>query len=284
MRLPAQLRDMLLDQPLDGVTELRARAGQALEIRAGRESRLVGEAVSQAQLDEMVCELTGYSLYARETQIKRGFFTLPGGHRVGLTGTYALGEDGVVALRKVNALCIRVAHEILGAAEELQDHLLDGRRPRSALILSPPGMGKTTLLRDAARLYSEQGLRVAVCDERDELAAMDEGMPTMRLGPRCDVAGGCEKHEAIAQLVRAMSPDVIVTDELGKEGDAEAVMDAARSGVAVLASAHAGDYQQARRRKNLSPLLEEALFERLILLGGAPGRVIKVMDATGEVI
>lgn len=282
--LPDGLRRRLAGMENKGLTELRLRAGQAMELRGAFGSRLVGEAISQRELDELVCEMTGYSIYAREEQICRGYFTLPGGHRVGLTGVYAQGEHGIMALRQVNALCVRVAREVIGAAVPLLPHILQEGRPMSTLVLSPPGLGKTTLLRDAARLLSERGLRVAVVDERDELAALDEGVPTMNLGPRCDIAGGCAKREAIGRLVRAMAPDVIVTDELGDEGDAHAVQDAVRAGVAVLASAHAAQRERASRRTALAPLLREGIFERVVLLGGHPGHIEQVTDASGMVL
>lgn len=265
------------------LTEVRLRAGQPVELRGASGAKLVGPEVTRQELDELVLEMTGYSIYACEERIRQGFFTLPEGHRVGLTGRYASDKGGVVALTGTLSMCIRIARAVEGAADALMPHLLDKVRLRSALILSPPGMGKTTMLRDAARQLSQRGYRVALADERGELAApAADGLPTMALGPRCDVATGGDKASLIERLVRSMAPDAVVTDELGGEGDARAVYEAACSGVAVLASAHAAGTDAARRKRGLAPLFEDGLFERLVLLGGEPGRILEIADGDGR--
>ncbi len=259
--------------------EVRLRAGQPMEARGVGWARLIGPEVSREELDELVLEMTGYSIYACEERIRQGFFTLPEGHRVGLTGRYAADRGGVTALPGILAMCIRVARAVPGAADPLMPHLLDGDRLKSALILSPPGLGKTTMLRDAARQLSARGYRVGLADERGELAAPGAmGVPTMALGPRCDVATGADKAQLIERLVRSMAPDAVVTDELGGEGDARAVHEAAASGVAVLASAPAASLAAARARRGLAPLIEGGLFEVFAVLGGAPGRIAAMAD------
>ena len=274
------LRDRLSGEA--DLTEVRLRAGQPMEARGIGWARLIGPGVSREELDELVLEMTGYSIYACEERIRQGFFTLPEGHRVGLTGRYASDRGGVTALTGILAVCIRVARAVPGAADPLMPHLFDGDRLKSALILSPPGLGKTTMLRDAARQLSGRGYRVALADERGELAAPDAaGIPTMALGPRCDVATGADKAQLIERLVRSMAPDVVVTDELGGEGDARAVHEAVASGVMVLASAHAANLASARARRGLAPLLEGGLFEVFAVLGGAPGRVESIADGLG---
>lgn len=274
------LRDRLPD---DGtLTEVRLRIGQPVEVRVASGGRLVGPEVTRQELDELLLQMTGYSIYACEERIRQGFFTLPEGHRVGLTGRYASDKGGVVGLTGALSMCIRVARAIPGAADPLMPRLIEGGRLKSALILSPPGLGKTTMLRDAARQLSLKGYRVALADERGELAAPAAGgLPTMALGPRCDVATGADKAQLIERLVRSMAPDVVVTDELGGEGDARAVYEAACAGVAVLASAHAADFPSARRKRGLAPLLEDGPFEVFAVLGGAPGRIVEIVDARG---
>ena len=272
------IRDRL--SGVDGLTEVRIRVGQSVEVRGAAGSELIGPAVSRQELDELVLQMTGYSIYACEERIRQGFFTLPEGHRVGLTGQYASGQGGVTGLTGALSMCIRVARAVPGAADGLMPHLTAGDRLHSALILSPPGMGKTTMLRDAARQLSGLGWRVALADERGELAAPAlDGLPTMALGPRCDVATGADKAQLIERLVRSMAPDVLVTDELGDEGDARAVYEAACAGVMVLASAHAADIPTAAHKRGIKPLMEDGLFEVLAVLGGAPGRVVEIVDA-----
>jgi stage III sporulation protein AA len=272
------LRDRLPDE--QALTEVRLRAGQPMEVRGASGARLIGPEVTRQELDELLLQMTGYSIYACEERIRQGFFTLPEGHRVGLTGRYASDKGGVVALTGALSMCIRVARAVEGAADPLMPHLIGRGRLHSTLILSPPGLGKTTMLRDAARQLSGLGYRVALADERGELSAPSAGgLPTMELGPRCDVATGANKAQLIERLVRSMAPDVVVTDELGGEGDARAVYEAACSGVMVLASAHAADIPSARRKRGLAPLMEDGLFECFAVLGGAPGRVIEIVNA-----
>ncbi|MCL1963998.1 MAG: stage III sporulation protein AA, partial [Firmicutes bacterium] len=159
--------------------------------------------------------------------------------------------------------------------------LLIGGQPVSALIVSPPGLGKTTMLRDAGRALSLRGHAVAMVDERSELAACVGGVPTLDLGPNTDVLDGCPKAEGMRLVLRAMAPRVIVTDEIGHAGDAEAVLDAARCGVAVLASAHGRDYHDLEVRPMLSALLGARVFARIAALDRI-GHIGAVYGAEGE--
>lgn len=284
-RLPGPMRALLEGALNEDTREIRLRVGRPLEIRGtDGESRLLGPPQEKRALDEAVSALAGHSVYALEEHMREGYFSLPGGYRVGLAGAYSLEEGNVRALSAIGSVSIRIAREIRGAADCAIGWIRDGRRVRSALVISAPMMGKTTLLRDLARQISDGGLHVALADERGELAGCREGVPRMDVGALSDVADGLPKHIAMELLVRAMSPEVIVTDELGRAQDAEAVCEAVRSGVAVLASAHADSFARARSRRALAPLFEDALFERVLLLSGAPGRLAAVMDGRGETL
>ncbi len=271
--LPVAIRARIPPRALDAAHEIRLRVGSPIELRTGDTGQLVGDRLSQDDLREVVSMLTNHSLYALEHQFREGFFPLPGGCRVGITGGY---RDG--ALQHPAFVSVRVSREVVGAADALMPHILRGGRPRSCLILSAPMMGKTTMLRDAARQLSLAGLHVAIADERGELAGCLSGAPQLDVGPMTDVCDGAPKRESVPLLIRAMSPDVLITDELGGPGDAEAVMEAARCGVSVLASAHAGSFEQAKARRALAPLFEDKLFPVVALLGGAPGRILRIAD------
>ena len=270
-RLPPFLVKTLDGQDLEAVREIRVREGWPVELRDGDGGRLLGQPVSPAQLAQLMGALTEYSLYAWERQMGEGFFTLPGGFRVGVTGQYA--PEG--PLQAVSSVSIRLAREFPQAADALLPLVLHGRRLLSTLILSPPCLGKTTLLRALIGRLSQRGLCVAVCDERGELAGP-------MLGPRADVAAMCEKRVAIPRMVRSLSPDVVAADELGGQGDAAAVAEAARCGAAVLATAHAQDYQAARRRPTLASAMEAGVFQRYAVLEGEPGHLGAVLDERGE--
>lgn len=270
-RLPPFLVEALAGVDLEAAREIRVREGWPVEVRDGRGGRLLAQPVTRAQVGQLVGALTEYSLYAWEAQMREGFFTLPGGFRVGLTGRYAPGGP----LQMVTSVCIRLARELPQAADQLLPMLLEGARPLSTLILSPPCLGKTTLLRALIGRLSQRGLSVAVCDERGEL---DGRM----LGPRADVAVMCEKRVAIPRLLRALSPDVVATDELGGEGDAAAIAEAARCGAAVLATAHARDYAAARMRPTLREAMEAGVFERYAVLSDEPGHIKAILDEGGR--
>ena len=269
-RLPPFLVKTLDGQDLEAVREIRVREGWPVELRDGDGGRLLGQPVSPAQLAQLMGALTEYSLYALGATDGERFLYLPGGSG-GVTGQYA--PEG--PLQAVTSVSIRLAREFPQAADALLPLVLHGRRLLSTLILSPPCLGKTTLLRALIGRLSQRGLCVAVCDERGELAGP-------MLGPRADVAAMCEKRVAIPRMVRSLSPDVVAADELGGQGDAAAVAEAARCGAAVLATAHAQDYQAARRRPTLASAMEAGVFQRYAVLEGEPGHLGAVLDERGE--
>lgn len=238
--------------------------------------------------------MSGSSLYAWEEEFRQGFITLPGGHRVGLCGRVVLRASHVHTIKDVSSLNVRVAREVPGAAEAVLPWILgEGRLPANTLVYSPPGAGKTTLLRELVRQISRgrpdlrcPGLRVGVVDERSEIAGTWQGRPTRDLGPRADVLDGCPKASGMAILVRAMGPQVLVTDEIGRPEDAEAIAEALRCGVRVLASAHAGSVDELLSRPALMGLIGTGAFERLVRLGTSlgTGTVEEVRDGAGRVL
>lgn len=258
--------------------EVRLRAGQPAEVRTIRESRLCAGRVSLLEVRAAVDELAGRSLYAWEEELKEGFFTLPNGSRVGVGGRFVIREGRIAGMAHISSAAVRVARAIPGCARGLREWLCPAGEARSALILSSPGLGKTTLLRDIARSFSrgEEGwpaCRVGLADERCELAACREGEPTLDVGPRTDVYEACPKRLALPRMVRALGCELIVTDELGAREDAACVLDAVRCGVRVIASAHARSLEEARERGALRELLAARAFDAVIELGEGVGQV-----------
>lgn len=259
---------------LKTATELRVRPGGAVLVHAGGRRELG----LSADLREVVEALTRGRMHALGECVRQGYVPLPGGFRAGICGRAIVRGGEVVGLEDISGVCIRISRGVRGAAAGVMSALMDGARPRSALILSAPGLGKTTLLRDAAAQLALRGLNVAVADERGELAGGGE------LGG-ADVMSLCPKPAAFAMLVRAMRPDVIVTDELGGPGDAAAAADAVRCGAAVVASAHADTPARAAARAELAEALRAGLFERLIAIGGPrPGEGVRVYDGRGRAL
>lgn len=282
METVERLRALLPD---DAAAQLARRGGALCEarLRAGRPVQLIfsdgewlsAEAMDAVALRRALSSLSDHSLYAREDELRQGFFTLSDGCRVGVCGRLSTDGDSA-ALTAAGSACVRIRREVRNCAEPVL-RLID--RPdgvRSALVLSPPGMGKTTLLRELARRLSDGGRNVCIADERHELAACRDGVPTLDVGLRTDVMDGGPKREAILHMLRAVAPEVIVADEIGSEGDAEALAEAARCGAAVIASAHAASFEAMANRRTLRPVAESGVFSLGMLLGGRPGRIAEI--------
>lgn len=301
-----QLRDVLerVDVTvLRRIEEIRIRVGKPLLLLGTGEEYFISAQglvvspekayqVSREELLQTLERMTQSSIYAAEEEMKQGFLTLPGGHRVGITGEALIKNGEIQTLKHVSALNVRIAREIQGKALEILPMLLksDGTLYHT-LILSPPRAGKTSLLRDLIRNLSDgnsvlklRGQTVGVVDERGELAGMWQGIPAFNLGLRTDVIDRCPKRVGISMLVRAMSPSVVAVDELGHPQDVEAVMDAVRTGVSVLSTAHAAQLEEAIGRPSLKGLFENQVFERIVLLGRrhGPGTIESIFDLRNQ--
>jgi stage III sporulation protein AA len=227
------------------------------------------------------------SVYAWEDEIRGGFLTVPGGHRVGLCGRAVTEEGRIRTIKQVSSLNIRIAREVPGAAAGLLPRLIAQGRLHSTLLISPPQAGKTTLLRDLVRQISHgvpalglRGLKVGLVDERSEVAGCHAGVPQRDVGPRTDVLDGCPKAEGMMLLIRALSPDVVAVDEIGRPADADAVMEALHAGVTVLATAHGYSLDDIARRPALAELIRAGAFGRAAILGRSrgPGTIEQMID------
>ena len=252
--------------------ELRLRAGRPMTavLPSGEAPLSGGEPVQPEELGLVLEIATKASAHTALEKLRHGFFTVEGGHRVGVCGSAVVKEGAVYSLSRLSSLAIRVARQVPGAAAEVADRLWEGDRLWSTLILSPPGGGKTTLLRDLIRTVSDGGahppLRVGVADERGELAALWNGVPQLDVGARTDVMDGCPKGEGLLMLLRGMNPQVLAADELTAPEDCAALLLAANCGVSLLCTAHASGLQDLRNRPIYRPLLEGGCFQRLVVL------------------
>ncbi len=294
----------LPDALVERLEELRMRAGQPFLCCAGEKEygfdslegwttewkqvmTLSGEEVRQTFL-----AVSEHSRYAFDEDIRRGFLTLPGGHRVGISGQVLQEGMQVRSITAVGGLAFRIARACAGCADAVLPKLLekDGMLP-NVLIVSPPRCGKTTLLRDLCRQLSNgsdyaEGKAVTVVDERSEIAGCFAGIPQLDVGLRTDVLDGCPKAEGMMMALRALSPEVIVTDEISRPEDAAGIRECAFSGISVLTSVHAGSLEEAKNRPGIRELLEEGVFEKIVVLSrrDGPGKIerIETLHLGGE--
>lgn len=274
---------------LGDVQELRLRLGQRVRVRRVAAEQALPLEWDEALMQAQLMRFTENSLYAYEEQLRQGFVTLPGGHRVGLCGRAWYSAGQMAGLRDISSMNVRVARAVPGVAQAFWPLVVDAGRVRRCLIAAGPGVGKTTLLRDLARGLADgvagvPAQNVGIADERQELAAAYMGRAMLPVGARCDVISGCAKADALVMLLRCMAPDVLVTDEIGTAADACALRDALNCGVAVLASAHAADYAELLGRPALADLLLAGYFERVIFVErrGAALLPRAVYDSNGE--
>lgn len=276
--LPPTLRPAAMhvpDHEKARAEELRLRVDRPLGVLLPEGEKSLFEAiVTQQDLERMVSEATEYSRYASLETLRQGFLCVKGGFRLGVCGTGVEFEGKNHDIKDVSSLCLRILREKIGVAEPLAPQLFEDGRFQSALILSPPGGGKTTLLRDLIRTLSNgtpslPAQRVALVDERSEVAACYHGAAQMELGAHTDVLDGCSKAIGIPMVLRAMNPQVIALDEITLARDIETMAEAANCGVALLATIHAKDRGELER-KPLYPLLKNGdIFRKLVVIRGS---------------
>ncbi len=220
-----------------------------------------GVVIRKKHIDELLEKITKSSLYSVKDEIKNGYITIDNGHRIGICGTAVMTDDKVEFIKDISSMNIRLAGEFIGISDTvIGDIICDGIK--NTIIISSPGCGKTTLLRDIIRNISDRGYCVGVADERCEIASMKNGISGFNLGGHTSVLDNCPKAYAMTTLLRSMAPDVIATDELGTDSDVEAVGKIINSGVSIIATAHSRDIKQLTDRdvfKKLLPFFDIAI-------------------------
>lgn len=266
--LPVRLRKAAMDLPESRkaeAEEFRLRAGRPLAVLLPAGEQPLDQAVEPEDL-ETLCDLaTEFSRYAAAETVREGYLPVRGGFRVGLCGTAVMKNGVNTNLRELSSAVIRIAREKKGVAEALAPRLFHNGVFCSTLLLSPPGGGKTTLLRDLVRCLSAGAagvppLRVSLIDERGEVAVCWRGQPQMDLGPRTDVLDACPKAVGIPMVLRAMNPQVIAVDEITVAEDLRAAALAAGCGVGLLATIHAGSMEELREKPLYARLLADRVF------------------------
>lgn len=263
---PARAAELLTLEPEQPVEEVRLRAGRPPSMRTALGEQETGFApVTASELRETLSRAARYSVHSYAESMRHGFIPLEGGHRLGLCGTVAEENGQVIGVRGLSSVNLRVARQVDGLDDMLRPWVGAGA-PDSVLLLAPPGFGKTTLLRAWVRLVSDGGYPVSVADERGEIAALADGVPQFDLGRCTDVLEGCAKSRAALMLLKTMSPALLAMDEVTAPEDLRAIAVCAHCGTAVLASAHAANVDDLRRRPLYRALLALGVFRRAVVI------------------
>lgn len=286
----AELLPARWQQAARRVPDFRKAQAEEFRLRAGRPMTLVtteGElfisdelprqSVTQSDLEQLCDTVTGYSRYAASESMGKGYLVGRGGFRVGLCGTVVLRDGVGVNLRDISSASVRISRQAAGLCRDMTQLLPEGESFQSTLIAAPPGAGKTTLLREMVAALSNGSeerapLRVGIVDERGELAGMYRGVPQLDVGFHTDVLDGCPKALGIPMLLRSANPQVIAVDEITAEEDLAAMAAAANCGVALLATIHALDGEELRRKPLYPVLATSQVFRRLITISVEAGQ------------
>jgi len=295
------LFDRLPPEDLFLLEEIRLRKGQPVLLcggmgdaflsRRGGFTMKPAEAVlaGEEMLQKMVLLLSGSSFYAMEEELRRGYITLPGGHRAGLAGQGVLENGRIRTMKNISSINLRLARAVPGAAKSFLPYMVENGQLCHTLLASPPRAGKTTVLRDMVRQLADglaglPPMNVAVADERSEIAGCVEGMPQLPIGSRTDVLDRCPKAEGMMLLIRSMAPQVLVADEIGRAEDSQALEEALHAGIKVITTAHGQNRQELLERPCTGYLLKNRFFQRLIFLSRrrGPGTLEAVYDGEGR--
>ena len=263
--LPQRCLDRRCREMLNEAEEIRMRIGQKPTILQNRmEYPLHGDPVTQEELMRTLEKATGASLHTAAAALSRGFISYRG-LRIGVCGTAFEREDKALGFRSFSSLAIRIPREYKGLCNELYARLRE-EKPGNLLILSPPGLGKTTVLRELIRRSSNDGLRIGVVDERWEIAAAEQGRPQFDIGSHSDVLSGVSKAKGAMMLLRTMNPQIIAMDEITQPEDLNTMREIVGCGVRMMATAHASGPEELRKRPLYRSMLEEGIFEDCILI------------------
>jgi stage III sporulation protein AA len=289
--LPESISNQILKlhpASLARIEEIRIRVMKRVEVIVTGKPVFLSYVTTYEDSINLLNELSHYSIYTLEEELKKGFITVRGGHRVGLSGRVITEDGRVKAIRDVTSFNIRIAKEKVGIAERYVPYLFDGKW-LNTLIIGPPQTGKTTLLRDFARIISIgyrqiESKKVGIVDERSEIAGCVKGVPQHQLGERIDVLDACPKAEGMMMMIRSMSPDVLIVDEIGTMEDAEAVMEAVHAGVQLFVTVHGYRASELLKRPTLKMLIEANVFDRYIELSrkDGPGTVQQILNQHGQ--
>lgn len=255
--------------------EIRIRVNRPIILKLGQEEKKIEHIITSQEILEILQHICDNSIYTYQGQICNGYITLQGGHRVGITGNAVIKDGKVTNINYISSLNFRIAKQVMGCSNKIIKYIINPEEDNvfNTLIVSPPGCGKTTILRDLIRKLSNgidsirfKGLNIGVVDERGEIAAMYRGIPQNDIGIRTDVLDNVSKSLGMTMIIRSMSPKIIVADEIGTSKDIEAINYAVCSGVKGIFTAHGACIEDIKLNPALNTLIENYIFDRIIFL------------------
>ena len=279
--LPLKIGTLLKERLLkEQIYEIRIKIGKPILVYSKYGENIVNYVPTKEDMKSLIQKISNYSLYAYEEDIRQGFITIKGGHRIGIAGECVMEKGEVKTIRNISSINIRVCSEVIGCSDKLIKYIYSQKENRifNTIIISPPKCGKTTILRDIARNISNgmnsiglYGRKVAVIDERSEIGACHFGIPQNDLGMRTDILDNCLKKEGMIMAIRSLSPEILICDEIGTKGDVEALLMAFNSGVNIITSIHGFTIEDLYKRKVFHELLDNGIIERAIVLSSRKG-------------
>lgn len=289
--LPRKIADLINQIPpvqKKEIEEIRIRINRPIELTMRGAPTFLSYIIQPEDAVQLMNKISHFSIYTLEEELKRGYITVSGGHRIGLAGKVILENERVKAIRDISSFNIRIAKEKLGSAEPIIPYICNGNW-MNTMIIGPPQTGKTTLLRDVARIISTgyrniAASKVGIVDERSEIAGCVNGIPQLTFGYRVDVLDACPKAEGMMMMIRSMSPEVLVVDEIGRKEDSEAIQEAVHAGIKLFMTTHGTSLEEISKRPSLKEILSQGIFDRLIILSrkAGPGTITEILDGSGQ--
>lgn len=263
---------------IENIQEIRLNINKPLIVLNHNKEVILNYKVKNDDLKSIMQKISNYSLYAFEEEIRQGYITIQGGHRVGLSGQCVMEKDKVKTIKNISSMNIRVCREVKGCSQNIIKNIIKNGKVLNTVIISPPKCGKTTMLRDLAKNISNGieeinflGKRTVIVDERSEIAGCFQGIPQMDIGIRTSVYDGCAKSEGMIMAIRSMAPEVIICDEIGTYKDIDSLVLAYNSGVNIIATIHGNDIDDLYKRPVFNELLENKIIKRIVVLSNRRG-------------